>query len=91
MGRADWSARALDDLARQLDWLDARNPAAARALAAEVTRVVALAAEQPGIGFPLGRADLRVLLTRRSRHRIVYRPAASGIEIIRILHARQQA
>lgn len=89
MGKVDWTSQGLAELRGQLDWLAARSPSASERLADDVARSARLIAEQPGLGFRTGRPDVRVVLMRRHRYRIVYQPSSGGVTILRFLHPRQ--
>ena len=89
MSRVDWTAKATADLARQVAWLEPRQPSAARRLELEVGHSVGLIADQPGLGFRAPRPGVRIILTRRYKYRLVYLTRPGGVTILRLLHPRQ--
>lgn len=84
----DWRPEAVADLWEVLEYIDERNPQAAEELYAEIERATSALPEHPY----LYRLD-RVLNTREiivhPNYLVIYR-LTDRIEILSVLHARQQ-
>ncbi|MGA3679607.1 type II toxin-antitoxin system RelE/ParE family toxin [Pseudomonas graminis] len=84
----EWRPEAVADLWEVLEYIDERNPQAAEELYAEIERATSALPEHPYL-YRLG----RVLNTREiivhPNYLVIYR-LTDRIEILSILHARQQ-
>ncbi|MEN5032460.1 MULTISPECIES: type II toxin-antitoxin system RelE/ParE family toxin [unclassified Pseudomonas] len=84
----DWRPEAVADLWEILEYIDERNPQAAEELYAEIERATSALPEHPYL-YRLG----RVLNTREiivhPNYLVIYR-LTDRIEILSVLHARQQ-
>lgn len=84
----EWRPEAVADLWEILDYIDERNPQAAEGLYAEIERATSALPEHPYL-YRLG----RVLNTREiivhPNYLVIYR-LIDRIEILSVLHARQQ-
>ncbi len=83
-----WSAAAVRDLARIEAFLDQIDPLLALEATLAIREQVRRLLSFPAIGSPLP-AGQRKLNERRFGNVIIYRVKASQIEILRILHARE--
>lgn len=85
--------RALDDLSNIWDFIAADNPQAAARVQASILSACATLARFPGLGSK--RPDLTALavrfwsVTRFPNFVSVYRPTTVPLEIVAVLHARQ--
>ncbi|HWK47479.1 MAG TPA: type II toxin-antitoxin system RelE/ParE family toxin [Stellaceae bacterium] len=84
-----WRAEALDSLATIIGYIADRNPPAARRLKAAIEAAVLPLTEHPLI-FRSGRVPETREIVAHPNYIIVYRVAADRIEIVNVLHARQQ-
>jgi plasmid stabilization system protein ParE len=87
-----YSARALTDLERLVDFLAAENPNAAVAAAAVIVDAVTVLERHPYIGRPArGRLRELVISYGRTGYVALYRVAARGdrVEILAIRHQRE--
>lgn len=87
-----WLPRAVRDRDDQLDHIAEDNPAAAIDQGDRIERHLALLPGQPDLGRPGRRRGTRELVVPRTSFIVVYRvkKAAQRIEVLRVLHARQQ-
>jgi plasmid stabilization system protein ParE len=86
-----WSRRALGSLSAQEEWLRPKNPTAADSILSEVARSAELIAEFPEMGRRIDGTGLRYHVTRRYRFRIVYRIAPEGVQVVDVMHPKQEA
>lgn len=84
-----WRAEAQADFAAILEFIAGRNPQAALALYDEVERAVSRLPGHPYL-YRLGRIPGTRELVVHPNYIVVYRVTATAIEIISILHSRQQ-
>lgn len=80
------TSRAHRDLADIADYLNARNPHAARRVADRISRSLQILQRSPELGRASGVADLRQYTIPRFPYLILYRLAADTIEVITIFH-----
>lgn len=84
-----WRAEAQADLAAILEFIADRNPQAALALYDAVERVVSQLPHHPYL-YRLGRVSGTRELVAHPNYIVVYRVAVTSIEVISVLHSRQQ-
>lgn len=84
-----WSRRALRSLRAQDVRLRDRNPAAAKAVRAEIETLAALIADFPEMGRRIDGTGLRYHVTRRYRYRVIYRIVGDSVQMMDVLHPRQ--
>ena len=85
----EWRATAREDLAEILSFISAKSTSAARRLAADIQAAVQPTAEHPYL-FKPGRVPGTREIVAHPNYVVVYRVTASCIEVINVLHARQQ-
>ena len=89
MLRLAWSASALDDLERIVDYIAGRNPDAAERLQAAIEHT---AEQLPN--FPYLYRPGRVAGTREAvvhpNYILIYRVGSEAVDILAVVHARQQ-
>lgn len=83
-----WSATARDNLATVIRFIANENPHAARRMQARIQESVLPAAEHPYL-FPSGRVPGTREIVAHPNYIVVYRVAADRIEVLTVLHARQ--
>ena len=84
-----WRASAREDLAAILRYVAARNPRAARDLRQVIEDAVQPLSEHPYL-FRSGRMPGTRELVAHPNYVIVYRITVDRVEIVNVLHARQQ-
>jgi addiction module RelE/StbE family toxin len=84
-----WSETALDDLDKILDYVAARNEAAASALQERIEASVEPIARHPYL-FRTGRVAGTREIVSHPNYVVVYRVLAEHIEISAVLHSRRQ-
>jgi len=84
-----WRAAALDDLDRLIGYIAQFNPAAAEALRDRIESVVLPLSEHPYLYRP-GRVPGTRELVAHPNYIVVYSVLADCVEIVNVLHARQQ-
>lgn len=87
--RVKVSARAASQIRRAAEWWAENRPAAPGAVRIDIGEVLALLAEQPGIGalFEAARTKgVRRLLVGRIRYFIYYRATKDTLEVIAVWH-----
>ena len=84
-----WRAAARSDLASIVRYIADRDPSAARRMKAVIETAVLPLAEHPYL-FRSGRAPGTRELVAHPNYVIVYRVLADRIEIVNVVHARQQ-
>ena len=85
----NWSDEALDDLAEIVAYIADRNEGAARRLRALITEAADRLPSNPTIYRP-GRIDGTREVIVHSNYIIVYRVTLTAVDIVAVLHARQQ-
>jgi addiction module RelE/StbE family toxin len=85
----NWSDEALDDLAEIVAYIADRNEGAARRLRALVTEAADRLPSNPTIYRP-GRIDGTREVIVHPNYIIVYRVTLTAVDIVAVLHARQQ-
>lgn len=84
-----WDLDGADQLFEIIDYIAARDQAAAERLEREIHERIELARKFPGIGR-LGRiAGTRELIVHPN-YLVIYRVNEAAIEVLRVLHARQR-
>lgn len=83
-----WLENAIADLTEIIVFIANENPSAARRLKARLETAPLALAEHPYL-FPLGRVPGTRELVAHPNYILVYRIAASHIEIVGVLHSRQ--
>lgn len=84
-----WRSAALADLATIVQYIAERKPAAARQMKALIEAAVLPLAEHPYI-YKTGRVPGTREVVAHPNYLIVYRVAADRIEVVAVVHARQQ-
>ncbi|HUH87904.1 MAG TPA: type II toxin-antitoxin system RelE/ParE family toxin [Pusillimonas sp.] len=84
-----WLPSAVNDLAQILSYISERSPQAARNIRQLIESAVLPVAEHPYL-YRNGRVSGTREIVAHPNYIIVYRVTATDIEIINILHARQQ-
>jgi toxin ParE1/3/4 len=84
-----WRAEAQADLAAILEYIAERNPQSALDLYNDIERVVSQLPQHPYL-YRLGRVSGTRELVAHPNYIVVYRVSATAIEIVSILHSRQQ-
>lgn len=84
-----WLASASRNLADIIGFIAQDNPAAARKLRAQIEASVLPTAEHPYVFRPGRVAGTREVVAHPN-YIVVYRVTARAIEVLRVLHARQQ-
>lgn len=84
-----WRAEAQTDLAAILEYIAERNPQSALDLYNDIERVVSQLPQHPYL-YRLGRVSGTRELVAHPNYIVVYRVSATAIEIVSILHSRQQ-
>lgn len=84
-----WRAAAREDLTEIIRYIAGRNPAAARRMRRLIEDAVRPLAEHPFL-FRAGRVAGTRELVAHPNYIVVYRVTDDAIEIVSILHARQQ-
>ncbi|MGA1800346.1 type II toxin-antitoxin system RelE/ParE family toxin [Sphingomonas sp. 4RDLI-65] len=88
MTRAIWSASALADLDEIDRYFREDSPDHARHVGDVAIAAVRMLADNPYLG-PVVEGDLRKWSARGIEYVILYRPMADGIDVVRLMHARQ--
>lgn len=83
-----WRATARDDLLQIIRYIANEDPKAARQLKERLESVVLPLAEHPYLRF--GRVPGTRELIAHPNYILVYRVAADAVEVVNVLHARQQ-
>jgi toxin ParE1/3/4 len=84
-----WRAAAREDLATIIRYVAGRNPGAARELRGLIEGAVQPLSEHPYLFRP-GRVPGTRELVAHPNYVVVYRVSTDHIEIVNVLHARQQ-
>jgi len=84
-----WRATARTDLAEIIGYITERNPAAATSMLATLESAIEPAAEHPYLYRP-GRVPGTREVVAHPNYILVYRVAVDCIEVVNVLHARQQ-
>ncbi|TDG01890.1 type II toxin-antitoxin system RelE/ParE family toxin [Paraburkholderia guartelaensis] len=84
-----WLPSAERNLANIVRFIAQHNPAAARKMDARIRASVLPASEHPYIA-PVGRIPGTHEIVAHPNYIVVYRVAAAAIQVLRVLHARQQ-
>ena len=89
--RITWRKQAVDDLQDAIEYLKARNPAAALRTSQTIRQKVKRLTDQPGIGRPGRVADTRELVITGTPYLVIYTVdmAARAVVILRVLHGAQ--
>ena len=88
MTRAIWSASALADLDEIDRYFRDYSPEQARRIGGMAITAVRMLAGNPYLD-PLIEGDLRKWSIRGIEYVILYRPMSDGIDVVRLMHARQ--
>lgn len=84
-----WRATARDDLLQIIRYIANEDPNAARQLKERLESVVLPLAEHPYL-YRFGRVPGTRELIAHPNYILVYRVAADAVEVVNVLHARQQ-
>jgi toxin ParE1/3/4 len=86
--RAIWSASALADLGEVDRYLRDYSADHAHRIGGMAIAAVRLLADNPYLG-PVAQGDLRKWSIRGTEYLILYRPMPDGVDIVRLMHAKQ--
>lgn len=84
-----WLTKARNNLATILEYIAERNNAAASALQDDIERATAQLPQHPYL-YRRGRVTGTRELVVHSHYLVVYRVRATAIEVVAVLHTRQQ-
>lgn len=84
-----WRAAARDDLARIVTYIAGHNPEAARRIRGLIEEAVLPLRQHPNL-FRAGRVPGTRELVAHPNYVVVYRVTDTVVEIVSVLHARQQ-
>jgi plasmid stabilization system protein ParE len=90
--KIEWSAEALADLDRFVEFLNQEYPALAARVAAEIISKVQILAEHPQFGRPIaGHEEYRQIVLQVLRATYVFQYRFDGVRlvILRVYHARE--
>jgi len=85
-----YSRRAENDLAKILDYLDARSPRGARNVKVAIKRVIDLIGATPMIGHTAGRGEVRVMPVGRYPYLIYWTFEANEVWLVHIRHGARR-
>ncbi len=88
MRRAIWSASALADLGEVDRYLRDYSADHAHRIGGMAIAAARLLADNPYLG-PVAQGDLRKWSIRGTEYLILYRPMPDGVDIVRLMHAKQ--
>jgi toxin ParE1/3/4 len=88
--RIVWLRAAERNLEEQLEYIEARNPSAAKTVADKIAASVAGLADHPRRGRPGRVAGTRELIVRGTPYIVVYAVGADYVRIHRVLHGAQR-
>lgn len=84
------SNTARGEIARQIAYIQARNPDAARTQRARISQAVALLRDTPRLGKPGRVAGTRELVIAGTPFLLIYALGDNRLEILHLKHGRQQ-
>ena len=84
------SNTAKGEIARQIAYIQARNPEAARTQRARISQAVALLRDTPKLGRPGRVAGTRELVIAGTPFLLIYTIGDNRLEILHVKHGRQQ-
>lgn len=85
-----WTPEAIDDLRSLRDFIDARNPIAARTVLERIFKITTYLAELPGLGHPGRVPGTRELSVPGTPYFVVYGVDADVARMLRVLHSARQ-
>jgi len=88
--KLEWRRQASEDLAGLVDYIADDNPDAAQELKDEIESKVAQLPEHPKLYKPSLRVKGMREMIVRSNYIVFYRETAQLVEVVNVLHARQQ-
>jgi toxin ParE1/3/4 len=88
--RLEWLPVAVRNLDDQLDWIAARNPAAAIRMGNAVERAVARLVRHPHTGRPGRLEGTRELVANGTPFVIAYRIEGNAVVVLRLMHGAQR-
>lgn len=86
-----WSRLAVRDLIAIRAYIAQHNPDAANGVARRILHAVELLQQQPHLGLPTHRTDVRRLIVAGTAYSIPYRVEGGVIEILAVFDGRQRA
>lgn len=86
-----WSRLAIADLVAIRAYIAEHNPAAANGVARRILHAVELLQQQPHLGLPTHRTDVRRLIVAGTVYSLPYRVEEGDIEILEVFDGRQRA
>ena len=90
MASVRWSAAALDDLDAIGEYVGRASPVYARSLVARLYSAAAALAEYPGLGRAVPEVEVEhVREIVREGYRLVYLVSGDGVDVLAVLHGRQ--
>lgn len=84
-----WRASAREDLTQLIGYIAEQNPAAARAMLTRLESAILPAAEHPYL-YRAGRVPGTREVVAHPNYVLVYRVAVDCVEVVNVLHARQE-
>jgi toxin ParE1/3/4 len=84
-----WRASAREDLIQLISYIAENNPAAARSMLTRLEAAILPAAEHPYL-YRAGRVPGTREVVAHPNYVLVYRVTADQIEVVNVLHARQE-
>ena len=84
-----WKLEALEDLAEIINYIELRNPTAAASLHRTIVRITENLSSAPYL-FVTGRDPGTRECVVHPNYLVVYQVGADSIDVLRVLHARQQ-
>lgn len=88
--KLEWRRQASDDLAGLVSYIADDNPEAAQELKDEIESKVSNLPEHPKLYKPSLRVKGMREMVVRSNYIVLYRETAQLVEVVNVLHARQQ-
>lgn len=85
-----WTRRALRDMRHLHDYIAARNPQAARRMVARIREATSYLRQTPRMGKPGRVPETRELSIVGTPYIVVYLIEGSEIQIVSVIHVRQQ-
>lgn len=88
--RVKWTGRAQRQLDNALDYIGEENPIAARQVAARIYQATRLLRDNPLAGRPGRVADTREWVVKDTSFLIGYTVANNELQVLAVLHGKQQ-
>ncbi len=85
-----YTRRAQNDLTKILDYLDERSPRGALSVKQAIKRAVEAIGENPGVGRPTGKGEIRGMPVSRYPYLIYWTVEADEVQILHIRHGARK-